>query len=367
MSLVQRIKTIFSHSPEPIDAIVLKNASSPFIDSSFFYVTGLKKGLFEGCSVILYPDGSVHLLVSSLEEPLVPPSFNMTTFSTKKQYSDHIQRLTQNTSTIGLNTKSLLYDDYQQLQQLLPEKKIVSISNAIVASRTIKDKDELNYIQQACSIADQVVAKIPTFFTEPITEQELAAEIDHQLKQLGSSSPAFETISSFGSNTAKPHYTSGTKIIEAGDFILCDFGATIHHYHSDITRTFTYGKATDKQRHIHQTVLSAQKQALQSIKPGIAANKIHQIVVKTIDQSPFKGHFIHSTGHGLGLDVHDPGIGFAASDESILQAGMVLTVEPGIYIPDFGGIRIEDDIVVTPDGYLKLTTSTKNLIEIPIV
>lgn len=366
MSFRQRIKTMFSHIKEPVDAIILKNASSPFIDASFFYVTDLKKGLFEGCSVLLYPDGSSHLLASTLEEPLVPSLIKMTTFSSKNEYQDHLKRLTHDASIIGLNTRSLLYDDYQQLQQLLPDKKLVSVSNEIVATRSIKDKEELEYIQEACHIADQVIDLIPSFFSTPLTEQQLAAEIDHQLKQLGSSSPAFETIASFGSNTAKPHYTSGSKTIHAGDFILCDFGATINRYHSDITRTFTYGKATEKQRTIHQTVLFAQQHALQSIKPGIPANKIHQIAVESINRSSFNGYFIHSTGHGLGLEVHDPGIGFADQYETLLQQGMVLTVEPGIYIPDYGGVRIEDDIVVTPSGYLQLTRATKSLTEIPI-
>jgi Xaa-Pro aminopeptidase len=207
--------------------------------------------------------------------------------------------------------------------------------------------------------------KIPTFFSSTITEHELASEIDHMLKQYGASSTAFETISSFGPNTAKPHYACGKREIQGGDFIICDFGATVDHYHSDTTRTFVYGKANDKQKRMHQTVLAAQNKALQSIKPGVMANTIHQITKEVIDETEFNGYFIHSTGHGLGLEVHDPGIGFADAYENKLQPGMVLTVEPGIYIPEFGGVRIEDDIVVTPDGHIQLTCSPKKLIEIP--
>jgi Xaa-Pro dipeptidase len=140
----------------------------------------------------------------------------------------------------------------------------------------------------------------------------------------------------------------------------------LHHYHSDITRTFVYGAANSKQKDMHSTVLLAQQKALEAIKPGVHANSIHQIATETINSSDFKGYFIHSTGHGLGLEVHDPGIGFAQHYDTDLKTGMVLTVEPGIYIPAFGGVRIEDDIVVSPDGYIQLTTSPKNLIEIPI-
>lgn len=367
MGMRERIKTIFSQIDENVDAIIIKNSSSPFIDSTFFYVTGIRKGLFEGCSIIIYPDGSSQLLVSTLEAPLVPSSQQSITFSSGAEYQEQLKHLTDQTSIIGLNTSALLFEEYQQLQQLLPNKKFISISNAIIKSRILKDADELERIRKACAIADRVMNQIPSFFTEPLTEQQLAAEIEYHLKKYGASAPAFETISSFGSNTAKPHYTCGNKCIESGDFIICDFGATIDHYHSDMTRTFVYGRPTDQQKHIHETVLKAQQIALDAIKPGVAANTIHKMTFDTIETSPFKGHFIHSTGHGLGLEVHDPGIGFANHYESSLQPGMVLTVEPGIYIPEVGGVRIEDDIVITPEGYIQLTTSPKDLIEIPVV
>lgn len=366
MTLSHRIKTIFSHVSEEIDAIIIKNASSPFIDSTFFYATRLKKGLFEGCSLLLYPNGSHHLLVSTLEQPLVPSSLTSSVFSSKQEYKEKLQQLLTGHHKIGINAASLLHQDYTELQKLLPHKEFISVSTAIQTSRTIKDEEEIKTIRKACAIADKVMTQIPSFFSEPITEDQLAAEIDHSLKQYGASAPAFETISSFGQNTAKPHYTSGKKLIEPGDFIICDFGATVHHYHSDMTRTFVYGSPTKKQQQIHHTVLSAQKQALQAIKPGVKANYIHQKARETIDASEYKGYFIHSTGHGLGLEVHDPGIGFAPNYETVLQPGMVLTVEPGIYIPEIGGVRIEDDIVVSPDGYIQLTTSPKKLIEIPI-
>lgn len=364
MTYTTRIKTIFSKLDEPVDSILLRNSSDPFIDPTFFYVTGIKKGLFEGCSILLRPDGSSHLLVSTLEEPLVPISQKHSIFSSKKEYKDLLTDLVTDCNAIGINTAMTLYDDYQQIQQLLPEKKLISVSQAVRNARIIKDEEELHRIQEACQIADQVMKKIPTFFSTPLTEHELAATIDHQLKQQGASSSAFETISSFGTNTAKPHYTSGNKKIQPGDFILCDFGATVDHYHSDTTRTFVYGTASKKQKQIHQTVLSAQQQALNHIKPGVSASTIHQIADETINNTQFKGYFIHSTGHGLGLNVHDSGIGFAPQYQTPLQPGMVLTVEPGIYIPDIGGVRIEDDIVVSPDGYIQLTQSPKRLIEI---
>lgn len=367
MTLTHRIKTIFCRAPEPLDAIIIKNGSSPFIDSTFFYVTGFKKGLFEGCIAILYPNGSCHVLISELEKPLVPESTQTTTYSSKSEYTDKLKNLINKKQIIGLNTASLLYDDYKELQDNFPHTTFISISNAIKTARMIKDEEELSRIQKACQIADEVMEEIPSFFSSPLTEKQLASEIDHQLKQYGASSNAFETISSFGLNTAKPHYTSGANEIKKGDFIVCDFGATVDHYHSDITRTFVYGSANPIQKKIHHIVLSAQQQALQAIKPKVAANSIHRLTTEFIDATEFKGFFIHSTGHALGLEVHDPGIGFADPFDTLLQTGMVLTVEPGIYIPEIGGVRIEDDIVVSPEGCIQLTTSSKELIEIPCV
>lgn len=367
MSVANRIKTIFSNVSDSIDVILLKNATSPFIDPTFFYTTGLKKGLFEGCIALLYPNGSYHLLVSSLESPLVPSSIKTTLFNTKNEFTKELLKLLENQQKIGLNMDTLLCKDYELLKNLFPNKNFVSVSNAIQTTRTIKDKEEIMCIREACKIADKVMEKIPSFFTNPLTEQQLAAEIEHHLRQYGASSPAFETISSFGKNTAKPHYTSGEKLIKPGDFIICDFGATVDHYHSDITRTFIYGNPSDRQEQIHKTVRYAQEQAIQSIKPGVKANSIHQIVTDIIDSSKFKGYFIHSTGHSLGLEVHDAGIGFSSTYHTELQPGMVLTVEPGVYIPEIGGVRIEDDVVVTHEGVLQLTDSSKELIQIPVV
>ena len=150
-----------------------------------------------------------------------------------------------------------------------------------------------------------------------------------------------------------------------GDFILCDFGASFRRYNSDITRTFVFGNSDEKQKKMHETVLQAQKIGIEMIKPGIEAHVVHDAVDSFIDISEFKGCFIHSTGHSLGLSVHDGGVGLNAESKVLLEEGMVLTVEPGVYISDFGGIRIEDDVLITRDSVEVLTKSSRDLIEIP--
>jgi Xaa-Pro dipeptidase len=206
--------------------------------------------------------------------------------------------------------------------------------------------------------------KISDILNENIFEYEVAAEIDYLLQKNGANSSAFTTISSFGKNTSNPHYTHGNYKLKDGDFILCDFGARYKRYNSDMTRTFVLGKPNQKQKKIYETVLKSQEKGFENIKPGIAAKDVHNVVNDFINKTEFKDLFIHSTGHSLGMDVHDPGVGFNSKCDITLKENMVLTVEPGIYLPNLGGVRIEDDILIKEDGIEILTTASRYFIEI---
>ena len=227
-----------------------------------------------------------------------------------------------------------------------------------------KDTAEIQAIKKACDIAVATAKEIPNMITPGMTENELAASINHSLQKQGADAPAFETIASFGSHSAQPHYTHGETRLQHGDFILCDFGARYHHYHSDMTRTFVYGEASEKQKKMYSTVQHAQQKAFSLLKPGIFASEVHQQTKAFIDQTDFSGRFIHSTGHSLGLSVHDGGVGLQESCMIPLEENMVLTVEPGVYLPGYGGVRIEDDIIITNDSYELLTDVNRDLIEI---
>ena len=257
----------------------------------------------------------------------------------------------------------IVYQDFYQLKKILPDSKFIDVSHAFTESRIIKDECEIENIRKSCKIADAVMEKIPDILHEGIHEYEVAAEIDYIMQRNGAEKPAFETISSFASNTAEPHYTHGDGKLKKGDFALFDFGASFKRYNSDITRTFTFGKAEKRQREMHKTVFEAQKVGFDLIAPGIIAKEVHNAVNSYIDNTKFKGRFIHSTGHSLGLAVHD-GPGFTPDSNIELKENMVLTVEPGIYLPDFGGVRIEDDILIKKKGLELLTKSSRELIEI---
>ncbi len=365
MNTRERVKNIFKNSNVDIDSIIIKNGHEQYIDTNFFYVTGISKGLFEDCCLVLFPDGTIHMIVTALESDIAKDAdADIHIFQSRKEMENILKDILVNVNSIGVNESAILHSDYQWISTNFKEKKMENVIASFHKSRMIKEPDELRSIKKACGIADQVMDEISNYIKKNMTENELAAEIDYHLQKYGAQNPAFDTIASFGANTAMPHYTHDQSKLKEGDFILCDFGASFDKYNSDMTRTFVYGSASDKQKKIHETVRIAQQKAMMAIKPGIKANIVHQQAKSYIDSSSFKDCFIHSTGHSLGISVHDPGVGFYASCEELLKENMVITVEPGIYVQGYGGVRIEDDVVITKEGCTSLTKSQRTLQEI---
>jgi len=365
MSLKNRVKKIFKKRHPPVDKIIIKNGSETNIDPNFFYSTGIDKGLFEECAAVLYPNGDIDLIISKLEESIATDyNHNIIIFKNKKELDSILKKQLKDTKDIGLNFDGLSHRDFEFITGSLKHNNIKDVSEDLMKARMIKDSEEISQIKKACHIADKVAGKIPDFVSKGMHEYELAAEIDYYIQRYGADKPAFLTISSFGQNTSKPHYSHGDNKIEYGDIILCDFGACYRRYNSDITRAFVFGKASEKQKKIHETVFNAQKVGFEKIKPKIQARKVHEVVNDLINNTGFKDLFIHSTGHSLGLEVHDGGVGFNSGCDVLLSENMVLTVEPGIYKPNFGGIRIEDDILIKNEGIEILTKSDRSLIEI---
>lgn len=363
--LDQRIKNIFSNIQDNVDSVIIKNSSEPFLDPNFFYVTGLEQGLFEGSCAVLFPDGKLNLVVPELEEESAKKAdAQIITYKKKDEFYESLKQALKPSKKIGFNFEGILFSDFLKLEKILPEKDLVDVSSGLTKTRSIKSADELRKIRKAVNIVDKVMRKIPEIVRKEMYEYELAAEINYLLQKNGADKPAFNTISSFGKNSAEPHYDHGDTKLTEGDFIVCDFGACFKRYNSDITRTFVFGKANEKQKNMYKTVLEAQKIGFEKIKTGVKASIVHDAVDNFINKSEFKGHFIHSTGHSLGLSVHDGGIGFNSGCDDLLEENMVLTVEPGVYISGFGGVRIEDDILVKKDGVEILSKSSRELIEI---
>ena len=358
------MKNIFSQCKTSVDTILLKNASLPFIDDNFFYVTGLEQGLFEGSAVVLRSDGALDLFVSELEaESARKSNARLCVYKNREELSTMLKHLLASEKTIGINASGLSYQSYVELGDMLPQIKFVDVSKAFDSTRLIKDDSEIQCIKSACAISDAVMETIPDVLYQGMTEYELAAEINYAMQNRGAEKPAFDTISSFHANTAEPHYSHGDAKLRKNDFVLCDIGACFKRYNSDITRTFVYGKATEQQREMYDVVLKAQQVAFDTIRLGVKACDVHTAVSTFIDSTKFKNRFIHSTGHSLGLAVHD-GVGFAPGNTMELRENMVLTVEPGVYIPGYGGVRIEDDVLIKKEKLILLSRSPREFTEL---
>jgi len=224
--------------------------------------------------------------------------------------------------------------------------------------RYIKDESEIGNIAQAADIADQALAQLLPLFQEGVTEREMALELEYRMSQLGSQRPAFDTILLFGERSALPHGVPGNRQLKSGDLILCDFGATINGYRSDMTRTFVFGTPSSQQTEIYNIVLNAQLAAIEAITAGVSGKQLNAQAQAVLNQSRYAQYQGEGLGHGVGLDLHEfPFIGQSCSQT--IENGCVITIEPGIYIPKWGGIRIEDDVVLTEQGLKILTQSPK--------
>jgi len=360
-----RVNKIFQHTKKELDAIVFANATEPHIDMSFFYVTGIEKGIFEGGAAVLKPEGSLSIITSVLElESAKRSRARKLVFKDKAEREKAYKKALRGCKRIGVNADELTYGSYKFLRKNAPKgARFVDVSKAVQEARKRKDKKELETMREACRIASKAADDIRDFIKPGVKEYEVAAELCYIMQKQGATGPSFETIASFGPNTAEPHYSAGNRVLKKNDTVLLDFGAVYNRYCSDITRTYYVGKASKKQKDMYNLIREAQQIALDLIRHGENGMDVDKAVRKHIDSSKFKGLFIHSTGHGLGLSVHDPG-SLSHKLSNPLENGMVLTVEPGVYISGYGGVRIEDDIVVRKGKPEVLTTASRELFEL---
>jgi Xaa-Pro aminopeptidase len=249
------------------------------------------------------------------------------------------------------------------LKSLLPNCLLVPTEDLVESLSVKKDKGEIEKIREAVRITDQVFFEILDFIKPKVREQDVAAEIEYRFKRRGSTNPFYETIVASGKRSALPHGVASGKRIHKGDLVTLDMGATYDGYTADLTRTVVMGKANKRQKKVYNIVLKAQKQALSKIKPKMRACDLDKVSRGIIKRAGYGKYFGHGLGHGIGLVIHDnPAIN--PRNQQLLERGMVITIEPGIYIPNWGGIRIEDDVLVTKRGCEILTQADKSLIEL---
>jgi Xaa-Pro dipeptidase len=262
--------------------------------------------------------------------------------------------------TIAVEKEHLTQGRAERLLSLYPEASLVSVEEKMYELRAIKNEDELRLLSKAAQLADYGVEIGIDALREGCTEMEIVAEIEYKLKRKGVQGMSFSTTVLFGEKTALPHGTPETRKLASGDLVLFDLGVIVDGYCSDITRTVAFRRIDEEQRRIYETVLEAQQAAIERCSPGTPISEIDQAARKVITSAGYGDRFTHRVGHGLGIEVHEyPSL--SASNEQPLREGMVFTVEPGIYIPGKGGVRIEDDVVITSDGCQILTRFPKEL------
>lgn len=360
-----RLRRIFDNASADLDVVAIVNGER--VDPNFFYISGYRSGIFERSMLFLFPDRHVEVLTNTLEEDAARQRKDYTVHVEKGSGPPERRRLVssilRDSKRVGINFQGVSHKDFQTLGTMLGSKKLIDASGALSRSRMVKDADELELISKAAQIVSGVVEGLPGFLKEGMTERALKAQIDYRMVEGGADSPSFDSIVAFGESSALPHYSAGERRLRRGDNVLVDVGSRYRLYCSDITRTFFFGRAIQSQREAYSKVLEAQTKAIEQIREGVSGRAVHQTAARVIDRSEFKGRFTHGLGHSLGLEVHD-GPGLSLRNAARLKRDMVVTVEPGIYLPGEGGVRIEDDVLVTKGSCDLLTKCPRELVEV---
>lgn len=263
----------------------------------------------------------------------------------------------------GFEGNHLNYETYQKLEELFPDTEFKNVSMLMENLASVKEESEIENLQKAAEITDKAFMALLEEIKPGISERQLDARLSFIMKSLGSERDSFDTIIASGTNGAKPHHQPSEKKLERGEFVTIDFGAMYKGYHADVTRTVCLGKADTKQKEIYHIVLEAQELAIKHIQAGISGKAADAIARDLIAKKGYGDYFGHGLGHGLGLEIHaEPRL--SPKYEEKLQTNQIVTVEPGIYLPGWGGVRIEDDVIVLGEDCRNLTTAPKELLEL---
>jgi Xaa-Pro dipeptidase len=262
---------------------------------------------------------------------------------------------------IGMEDGSMRLLEYRLLQQALPSASLIDASATIASLRMFKDEIEIAAMQKAAEVAETALQALLPQVRIGMSELEISGRLLIEILRAGSLGELpFQPIVSTGPNGANPHATPSSRPLQNGDLLVIDFGASHQGYFSDITRTFAVGSFSKDQKAVYDTVLAANQAAHTLARQGISCSSVDQAARDVIEQAGFGEYFIHRTGHGLGMQGHEPPY-IRAGNPMLLETGMTFTIEPGIYLPEQFGVRIEDDVVVTPDGLHSLTTFPREL------
>ena len=337
------------------------------------YLTGWDFHLMERPTVLLVtPSGTVGMILPALEKGKLDdqsPDFHAFTYGDNPDtwdaaFDQAVKKLDLADGKIGLESGRMRFLELRFLEKALPEDELVDGGEVVSELRMLKGAGEIAKMREAAKIAQAALLKTLENLKEGMTEKQIANALIIQLLRAGSDDQLpFAPIISLGENSANPHAIPTNKALQSGDVLLVDWGASFEGYFSDITRVFTYGNVAPELLKIGDIVKEANQAGRMAGKPGLETGAVDRAVRAVITDAGFGDYFIHRTGHGLGLEAHEPPYIYGENN-ILLEPGMTFTVEPGIYLPGMGGVRIEDDVVVTTTGLDSLTDLPRELLRL---
>jgi len=350
-------------SEQGLDAVILNPGPTQF------YFSGLHLHLMERpMCLFLDPDKTPAIVLPELERqqlshatiPLEPFFYSADVAAWHEAYRMAADYMELNGKTVGIEPTRFRYLEMSYIQQAAPEVQFTSAEELIAILRMCKDAQEKAAMKAAIEISQRALTAALDHFNVGMTELELASELTMQMLQAGAENVAFGAIVSGGPNSANPHAMPGDRQIQNGDLLVIDYGAMKDGYCADITRTFGIGEIESEFEQIHKITQQANAAARAFAKPGVRAGDVDKAARKVIESAGYGAYFTHRVGHGLGMEGHEPPYMHSTND-LILQEGMTFTIEPGIYLPGRGGVRVEDDVILTADGCESLTTLPREL------
>ncbi|EMT50771.1 MULTISPECIES: M24 family metallopeptidase [Brevibacillus] len=356
----ERIQRILAYlQKQGIDAALIT------LPKHVYYLTGFLTEPHERFMGLVIPAaGEPSLIVPALDREAAAEASGikqiLTHTDTDNPYEVLKQALPSGLNKLGLEKSHMTLDRFETMSALVSAGSYVDIEEPLREMRLIKTADEVARIKHAVKLVEDALDETVKKVKPGVTETELVAELEYQMKRLGAEGPSFASMVLAGEKSALPHGNPGDRDVREGELLLFDIGVSADGYVSDITRTFAVGDISDQLRDIYATVLAANEAAIAEVRPGVTFAHLDQTARGVIEAKGYGEYFMHRLGHGLGMDVHEyPSVHGQNQEE--LRPGMVFTIEPGVYVPGVGGVRIEDDVLVTEDGCEVLTRYPKEL------
>ena len=349
---------LFNVLPEGIDAAIITD------DLNRRYFTGMRSS---AGTVIAFKDKAYLIIDFRYIEKATKTVKDAEVILQAKLFEQLNELLDRHgAKTVAIESDTMTVTMLSMYKERITSAEVIStreLSEAISKLRIVKTRDEIEKMIKAQRIAEAAFEDVLNFIRPGVTEREIGLHLDYYMLNHGAEALSFDTIALTGANTSLPHGVPGDTVVENNSFVLMDYGAVYDGYHSDMTRTVCVGTPTDKMATVYDTVLKAQLDAIAAIKAGVVGSDIDKIARDVITNAGYGDKFGHSLGHGVGIEIHEAP-NAAPSSTHIFEENMIVTVEPGIYLPDEFGVRIEDFVVVKPDGCENMTLAKKSLVSL---